>query len=68
MTFWRILADDEVRAMAVAWDLFKSESSIEVRPQVSELHGFGMVPMKVVENEQTWKRKGHVPECQLGHP
>ena len=50
MRFLRSLADGEVGAKAVTWDLFESESSIKAMPQVSELHGFGMVPTKVVEN------------------
>ena len=50
MGFLRSLVDDEVGAKAATWDWFESESSIEVMPQMSDLHGFGMVPTKVVEN------------------
>ena len=57
MRFLSDLAEDEVRAKTVTWDLFESESSIKVRPQVSELHGVGMVPTKVVENGQTCNQR-----------
>ena len=32
-------ADEEAGAKAVTWDLFDSESSFNVIPQLSELHG-----------------------------
>ena len=48
--------EDEDGANAVTWDLFESESSFNnVIPQFPELHGFGTVPTKVVENGWTWK-------------
>ena len=48
-------ADEGAGAKAVTWDLFESESSFNVIPQFSELHGFGTVPTKVVESGWTWK-------------
>ena len=49
----RRLANDKAELIAVTCDLFGSESSLETGPQLSELHGFRMVPTKVVENGQT---------------
>ena len=55
-------------------NLFESELSVKVSPQLLELHGcFGMVPTKVVESGQTWKWSSWLDvsshmswrECQL---
>ena len=45
---------DKAGLVAVTCDPLKSGSSVNGSPQLLELHGFGMAPTKVVENEQMW--------------